>query len=320
MRRRMVLLCGLCVSGLSIAAPGRGVRAMALPGAVKRVLVVADAVLPAPARHGVAALEEALRAKQVTVSEDAAQLAGADVVIQVTIASGSPQALTIRTGVRYRGKPAMTLAGGDGVGLMYAALDTANRINWSASADPFEFVRDTTEAPSLERRGVVMFTMNRAYFESRLYDERYLARYLDLLADSRLNQLVVTFGYEDGGYMAPPYPYFFDVDGFSNVKVVGLTPEQQTRNRTAFLTLLRMAADRGIQVKVGIWDHIYRGGVQAGGIRGASSGTKPTAGLVWGLDASNLAAFTTRTKSSRSGTTCSASSVEANATCRSSCA
>lgn len=293
MRRRMLLICGLCVSGLLIAAHGQIVRAVALPAVTKSVLFIADAALPAPARHGVAALEDALRAKQIAISDDPTQLASADVVILARVSGGKPQAVTIRKGSRYRNKPAILLEGGDGAGLMYAALDTADRIGWSSGADPFELVRDTTETPYLERRGVVMFTMNRAYFETRLYDERYLARYLDLLADSRLNQLVVTFGYEDGGYMAPPYPYFFDVDGFPNVKVVGLTSEEQARNRTAFRTLLRMAADRGIQAKVGIWDHIYRGGVQAGGIRGASNGSQPAEGLVWGLDESNLAAFTT---------------------------
>ena len=64
--------------------------------------------------------------------------------------------------------------------------------------------------------------------------------------------------------MAPLYPYFFDVDGFPDVRVVGLTPEQQARNLKALKTMLRLAAERGIHVKPGIWDHIYRGGIQAG--------------------------------------------------------
>ena len=67
-----------------------------------------------------------------------------------------------------------------------------------------------------------MFTMNRAYFESHLYDEQFWRRYFDMLAKDRFNRLVLVFGYEDGGYMAPLYPYFFDVDGFSDVHVVGL--------------------------------------------------------------------------------------------------
>ena len=44
-----------------------------------------------------------------------------------------------------------------------------------------------------------------------------------MLAKDRFNRLVLIFGYEDGGYMAPLYPYFFDVDGFPDVRVVGLT-------------------------------------------------------------------------------------------------
>jgi hypothetical protein len=88
------------------------------------------------------------------------------------------------------------------------------------------------------------------------------------------------------------YPYFFDVEGFPDVRVVGLTSDQQARNLKAMKTMLRLAAERGIHVKPGIWDHIYRGGVQAGGIPGASNGTRPTPGLVSGLNAQNLVPYT----------------------------
>ena len=47
--------------------------------------------------------------------------------------------------------------------------------------------------------------------------------------------------------------------------MVGLTPEQQRRNLAALNRLIELAHDRGIAVSLGIWDHIYRGGVQAGG-------------------------------------------------------
>ena len=143
---------------------------------------------------------------------------------------------------------------------MYAALDLADRVGWSAGGgNPFQFARDVDERPYLKERGVVMFTMNRAYFESHLFDEQFWVRYFDMLANDRFNRLVLIFGYEDGGYMAPLYPYFFDVDGFPDVHVVGLTPEKQSRNLNAFKTMLRLAAERGILVKPGIWEHIYRG-------------------------------------------------------------
>lgn len=134
--------------------------------------------------------------------------------------------------------------------------------------------------------------MHRAYFESRLFDESYWDRYFDLLAQSRFNSFVVIFGYENGGFMAPPYPYFFDVDSFPDVSLVGITVGQQRRNVLAFQRLIDAAHQRGIAVHAGIWDHIYRGGVQGGGIPGASKAPQePATGLVWGVTADNLAAY-----------------------------
>ncbi len=277
---------------------------------VSKVVVIADGGLGDSAKSGVAKLEAGLRGKGVVVTEDGGQVSEADRVVlaglmdghgaaatalsemKVTVPGGA-EALTVQTGARYQQKPAIVLAGADNIGLMYAALDVADRIGWTAKgADPFQFVTNVSEQPYLKERGVVMFTMNRAYFESHLYDEEYWKRYFDMLAKDRFNHLVLVFGYEDGGYMAPLYPYFFDVDGFPDVRVVGLTAEQQAKSLKAFKTMLRLAGERGIQVKPGIWDHIYRGGVQAGGIPGAPNGSQPAPGLVWGLNASNLVPYT----------------------------
>lgn len=57
--------------------------------------------------------------------------------------------------------------------------------------------------------------------------------------------------------------------------------------------MMRIAHDRGIQVTAGIWDHVYRGGVQGGGIPGASENAgKRVPGLVWGVTSENLASYT----------------------------
>ncbi len=54
-----------------------------------------------------------------------------------------------------------------------------------------------------------------------------------------------------------------------------------------------MAHERGLKFTVGIWDHIYRGGVQGGGIPGADEATpKPSPGLVWGVTGENLVPYT----------------------------
>jgi hypothetical protein len=273
---------------------------LALPAmAARQIALITEGELGPPARHGLAKLQEALRAKGFDVTASAAQ---ADYVIlagtgtsatlqefQAPVPAGR-EALTIWRG-RYRNKPAIALRGGDARGLMYAALDTADRIAWS-SGDPFQYVRNTTEKPYLAERGISMYTMQRAYFESRLYDEPQWKRYFDTLAADRINSFVVIFGYENGGFMAPLYPFFFDVKEFPGVELTGITKAQQARNTAAFQTMIRLAHERGIAVTAGIWDHIYRGGVQGGGIPGASQNAgQRVPGLVWGVTADNLAAY-----------------------------
>src|ERR1035437_1510582 len=281
-------------------APVAALFLLALPAmAARQVALVIDGELAQPARHGLAKLQEALRAKGFDVTASAAQAGyvilagtGASATLQQwkAPAPAGRESLTIWRG-RYRSKPAIALRGGDARGLMYAALDTADRIAWS-TADPFQFVRNTTEKPYLAERGISMYTMQRAYFESRLYDEAHWKRYFDTLAADRINSFVVIFSYENGGFMAPLYPFFFDVKEFPGVAMVGLTEPQQARNRAAFQTMIRVAHERGIAVTAGIWDHIYRGGVQGGGIPGASQNAgQRVPGLVWGVTADNLAAY-----------------------------
>src|SRR5450756_2075460 len=285
-------------------APIAALFLLSLPAmAARQVALVIEGEPGPPARHGLAKLQEALRAKgfDVTAAAQADYVILAGVTLAGTGASATlrefrapvpagREALTIWRG-RYRNKPAIALSGGDARGLMYAALDTAERIAWS-STDPFQYVRNTTEKPYLAERGISMYTMQRAYFESRLYDESHWKRYFDTLAADRINSFVVIFGYENGGFMAPLYPYFFDVKEFPGVEMVGITKPEQARNTAAFQTMIRLAHERGIAVTAGIWDHIYRGGVQGGGIPGASQNAgQRVPGLVWGVTAQNLAAY-----------------------------
>ena len=270
-----------------------------------KVAVIADSNLAAPARHGVIALENAIRAKGLTLvggpeSADYLIFAGGDSAVTAARAmkgavvafTKTPESLDILRG-RIQNKPAVVLAGGDARGLMYAALDTGDKISASSGADPFQYVRETSESPFLVERGISTYTMQRAYFQERLYDERYWTRYFDMLAASRINSFVVIFGYENGGFMAPLYPFFFNTPGFSDVEMVGITAGQQAKNTSALKALIRIAHERGVDVTAGIWDHIYRGGVQGGGIPGASENAgKRVPGLVWGVNAANLAAYT----------------------------
>ena len=110
---------------------------------------------------------------------------------------------------------------------MYALLDVADRIGWATDHNaPFEEVRDATEEPYVVERAASMYTMNKAHFESYFHDEAYWAQFLDTLAENRFNTFALLFGYENAGYFAPPYPYFFDLQAFPEVRVVGITPRE----------------------------------------------------------------------------------------------
>src|SRR5262245_464263 len=304
-RRFVVRVVALALAGLALplSADQRGLSRPV-------VEIVVPSTEPSPARYGIARLRDALEMSGFRVRERSPNGAPADFTIlagtaadceaaQVLEQSGralpsDPEALVIRRLQPYKGRPGLVLYGSDARGLMYAALDVAERVLSSATAgDPFQNVREAEEKPYLQERGISMYTMHRAYFESRLFDEHYWQKYFDLLASSRINNFVVIFGYENGGFMAPPYPYFFDVDEFPDVKFVGLSREQQARNQAAFKKMMQLAHDRGISVTAAIWDHIYRGGVQTGGIPGAPKAPDPNVpGLVWGVTAENLSAYT----------------------------
>jgi hypothetical protein len=282
----------LLVAGrLGSAEPARPEVALHL------VSILTEPSLAGPARHGLNALEAALRAKGVAFNEVAnvAAAHGATWIVagiadqpgpaaELATAlkarpAATPEALLVRRGTWHR-TPAVLVEGSDAVGLMYALLDLADRVSWATdSAHPLSEVKDVAEQPAVAERGVSIYTMQQAWFENRLHDEAYWTRYFDTMVKNRFNTFSLLFAYEMEGYLFPPYPYFFDTPGFSDVKVVGQTAEQQRRNLDDLNRLIRMAHERGLKVTIGIWDHIYRA-------------KAPTPGLVWGLTDANLRPFT----------------------------
>jgi hypothetical protein len=191
--------------------------------------------------------------------------------------------------VTLNGKRSLLVAGADDRGLMYGLLDVADRIGWAEDPNkPLSEVRNAEEEPAVAERALSIYTMHQGNFESYFYDEAYWARYLDMLAANRFNTFALLFGYENWGYFSPPYPYFFDLDEFPDVKVVGITKDKQRKNLDALNRIIDMTHARGLNFTLGIWDHIYRGGVQGPKDRAG----RPTQGIVWGLTGDNLTAYT----------------------------
>jgi hypothetical protein len=275
------------------------------------ISIVTDKTPGVVVSHGVGVLTEALKAKNIVFEKvQSVGEAGGRIIIVTGLANGDGEASRLlKAGNRvvpevaealtiwktdWKNKPVWVISGHDDNGVMYGLLDVADRIGWSTGkGSPMSGVKEITEQPALSGRAISLYTMNRAYWESRFYDEAYWIRYLDLLAKNRFNSLVVIFGYENGGFLAPPYPYFFNVDEYPGVSMVGLTKEEQQRNLLALNHLIDMAHGRGIKLTVAIWDHIYRGGVQSGGMPGLEKPPdKPVKGMVWGLTGDNLIPYT----------------------------
>ena len=258
--------------------------------------------------HGIQKISDALTSKKISFEQvKTLEAATADIVIVAGKATGNglaaqlltesgrtipdaPESLAIWP-LADSEKQVWVVNGSDDTGLMYGLLTIAENISFSTGIETA--IQETTEQPDAPERGVSVYTMNRAYWEQRFYDETYWNRYMDMLAENRFNSFVLIFGYENGGFLAPVYPYFFDVDGFPDVHMVGITTAQQERNLKMLNRLVEMAHQRGIRFTVGIWDHIYRGGVQGGGIAGTKDAPEgPQEHLVWGVNSENLTAYT----------------------------
>jgi hypothetical protein len=141
---------------------------------------------------------------------------------------------------------------------MYALLEAANRIGWAThQATPLSKVLDTVESASVNDHGAVIFTMQKHQYEHRLQNENNWVKCFDTLADDRFKTVEALFTHEANGYNCPVYPYYMDVNGFPEVKVVGLSRDGQQRKLTDLHRLVRMAHERGIRVTFGIWCHYY---------------------------------------------------------------
>jgi hypothetical protein len=270
------------------------------------VSIVTDKTVAAPVQHGLNKILAELRTKELetefvtSVDETTGKMMivagviGSDgaawalhKLFGIAAPEGSEALLIRHTG--YKGKELILVSGSDARGLMYGLLDVADRIGWAKdSGNPFEKVKSISEKPEVVERALSIYTMNKAVFESFFYDESYWAEYLDMMASNRFNTFALLFGYENSGYFSPPYPQFFDVDGFGNIKVIGVTSQRQERNVKALKKIIEMSHERGIDFTLGIWDHIYRGGVQGPKERAG----KPTPDVIWGLNSENIFSYT----------------------------
>ena len=287
---------------------------VAAPNYAQQVIkysIVVDSSVGEKVEYGLSKFENALKTKGILPERvDNLEKATGKQIVVVGLSTGkgtlaqiartgnrsipvSPEALAIWKET-YNGKSLLALGGYDDQGVMYALQEAALRTEWGSNRDPFEYINEIVEKPEIANRAISMYAMNRKVWEQKFFDKKYWEKYFDMLSQNRFNSFVFIFGYENGGFLSPVYPYFFDVPGYPDVYMVGLTKEQQQRNLSTLNDIINMAHQRGIKITLGSWDHIFRGGVnQIAGIPGLEKALiEPTEGLVWGITLDNLIPYT----------------------------
>ena len=280
------------------------------------VSIITDKAPGVSVSHGITKLTDALQAKDIPFEKvGSIDEARGKLVILTGLSSGEgaaaqmlkaesrtvpqvPEALTIWK-TDWQKKPVWVISGFDEVGLMYGLLDVARRISLSRNAkDPFEHIEDVTEKPYVKERAVSAITAHRRYFEERLHDTQHWEQYFDMMAENRLNQFLLIFGYKNNQYIgpnftAPVYPNFFDLEEYPYVKLLDISPEQQQKNTASLKKIIALAHERGIEFGVGLWDQIERDERYSAIVRDDTEApAELPANLIWGLTQNNLIPYT----------------------------
>jgi hypothetical protein len=178
-------------------------------------------------------------------------------------AAGSGEAFRLR-----RVRDAWLVVGSDASGVLYGSLELARRIR-EAGRLPAEL--DFTDGPAFVLRGACIgmqkteVTYDKAIYDYRytpedfpfFYDQQLWTRYLDFLAENRMNTLYLWNGHPFTSLLKlPKYP-----------EARELTEEQLDRNRAMFRWLTEEADRRGIWVVQGFYNiHISHALAKARGV------------------------------------------------------
>jgi len=172
-----------------------------------------------------------------------------------TLAAG-PESYAI-SHASIAGRQMLTVAGSDERGLMYALLELARRVSHldarASVPDWLQSLRAETGRPAVAVRGMIQFLHSADLEKSWYYDREYWESYLGMLAKDRFNSLNLVFAHQTS-YLAPPYPFLFDVEEYPQVRVPGLAAADQMKNLTGLRMISRLARERGIDFVMGIWE------------------------------------------------------------------
>ncbi len=151
----------------------------------------------------------------------------------------------------------IVVLGSDAIGTMYGALELAE--SWKAGQQPDVVLRRTrlTRQPFLPVRGINMYLTTQGFDDpgSWYWSDDFWTRFLDILADSRINFLDLHGGLDLNIEMPNLFPYLVKVKGYPQV---GGPAERLARNLARLKQIMQMCDERGIRVGImnyaaGVW-------------------------------------------------------------------
>lgn len=184
----------------------------------------------------------------------------------------------------------LVAVGADTRGLIYAVLELADIAQCSPTplAD-LKSVQTFVEKPSNSIRSMTRLFSSEVEDKTWFYDRSFWDEYLTELATQRFNRITLGtgVGYDYlidkivmDTYFCFMYPFLISVPGYS-VQVNGLSVEERDKNLETLRYISGQAKLRGLQFRLGLWNHAYD--------YGPNNTNKKY--MIEGLDSSNHAAY-----------------------------
>lgn len=173
------------------------------------------------------------------------------------------------------GRNVLIMAGSDDRGLMYAALEAGQQIEaFDEDKNWFFSLQEISESPLVPVRSMAVLLHNEDCEKDWYYSEDYWQEYLGMLAADRWNHFNLIFSHQTP-YLSPLYAFHVKVKEHPEVRAIGLTEEQRQKNLDMLRYISALAAERGIDFTLGIWQQIawegkHQGSRQESMVRGLS--------------------------------------------------
>jgi hypothetical protein len=158
----------------------------------------------------------------------------------------------------------LLIAGSDTRGLVYALLETADRIVYSL--DPARAIwagAAAVQRPATPIRSITRLFTSEPEDKPWFYHKQFWEKYLSMLAAERYNRFSLAFGL---GYNAPrnvpdsyfyfAYPFLLSVPGYK-VRARGLSDEERDRNFFMLRWIAQQTKARGLHFQLALWTHAY---------------------------------------------------------------